>query len=206
MGGRPDRAKLEEELLERVRKSAALFYAAAAAHAKAVAEFGAMLDHPDGTHAVLQTARRERHAMADYSRAIQALRDFLPTQPVSLVVDDEPDLRSSLGRILRRDGFRIIEAENGEEALAVARALGETITVVLSDIRMPVMNGCDLAKAVREEFPRIPVLLMSGYADTGPVDCAFIAKPFRPEQFLAKLREVLGASRLANPAEFGPET
>jgi len=191
MSSEPDRAKVQEELLERVRSAAALFDAAAAEHTKAVAEFGDMLGHPDGTHALLQTARREGHAMQDYSRAIKALSDFLAFQLVSLVVDDEPDLRSVVARILRRDGFHILEAENGEEALALIRNLGARITVVVSDIRMPLMDGCDLAKAIREEFPLIPVLLMSGYADTGPVGCPFIAKPFRAEELLAKLRDVL---------------
>src|SRR3954453_5394840 len=191
MSSEPDRAKVQEELLERVRSAAALFYAAAAEHAKAVAEFGGMLAHPDGTHAVLQTARGERQAIEDYSRALKALFDSFVFPLVSLVEDDEADLRSVIARILRRDGFETIEAQNGEQALAVIRNLGARITVVVSDIRMPLMSGCDLAKAVGEEFPQIPVLLMSAFADAAPVRYPFIAKPFRAEALLAKLRDVL---------------
>ena len=69
----PDR----EELFERVRDAATAFYAAAAAHTKAVNEFGHMLDHSDGSFALLQTARCERDAIEEYHRALKALADFL---------------------------------------------------------------------------------------------------------------------------------
>jgi len=73
----PDGAKLREQLFEMVRTTAAAFYAASSDHTRIVAEFGGMMDHPDGTAAVLQSARRERHAIEEYNRALKALSDFL---------------------------------------------------------------------------------------------------------------------------------
>jgi len=77
MSGDAERERLRDELLERVRTTAAVFYEAAAENARAVTKFSDMLDHPDGAHAVLQSARRERDAMQDYHRSLQALCDFL---------------------------------------------------------------------------------------------------------------------------------
>jgi CheY-like chemotaxis protein len=112
-------------------------------------------------------------------------------QLISLVVDDDPDLRSVVARILRRDGFSTLEAENGEEALALVRSLGAKIAVVVSDIAMPVMDGCELANAVRAEFPGVPILLMSAYPDKRPAGCPFIVKPFTAQQLLVALRDAL---------------
>jgi hypothetical protein len=77
MEAETDRETLREELFEHVRAAAAAFYAASAGHARAVAEFGEMLDHPDGTRAVLQAARHEREAIRQYNCALKVLSDFL---------------------------------------------------------------------------------------------------------------------------------
>ena len=77
MAGDLDTENLREELFERVRTAAAAFYAASGEHARAVAEFCEMLDHPDGATAVLQAARYEGKALQDYDRAVKALSDFL---------------------------------------------------------------------------------------------------------------------------------
>ena len=77
MPGEPDRQELQEELFERVRSAATAFYAASGEHARVVAEFGDMLDHPDTTSAVHRTARLERQAIEEYNLALRALSDFL---------------------------------------------------------------------------------------------------------------------------------
>jgi CheY-like chemotaxis protein len=77
-------------------------------------------------------------------------------QLISLVVDDEAAVRSLVTSTLTRDGFRTLEAEDGIEALSLVRGLGNRISIIVSDIRMPKMDGHAFAKAVRSEFPSIP--------------------------------------------------
>jgi hypothetical protein len=77
MPGESDGHELVDGLFERVRLAAVAYYAASAEHARVVAEFGDMLDHPDTTSAVLQSARRERHAIQEYNLALKALSDLL---------------------------------------------------------------------------------------------------------------------------------
>jgi len=112
-------------------------------------------------------------------------------QLLSLVVDDEPSVRAYVATLLRRDGFRVLEAENGAEALALLRGLAPKITLLVSDICMPTMDGVALARAVRKEFPAIPILLMTGYAETPPTEFRLIEKPFTATAFLNNIRSAL---------------
>lgn len=84
-----------------------------------------------------------------------------------------------------------MEAENGLEALDLVRSLGDKLTLLLSDIKMPKMNGHALATAVAREFPTIAILLMSGYADTPRAGFSFIAKPFDAAKLRAAVNDVL---------------
>jgi two-component system cell cycle sensor histidine kinase/response regulator CckA len=99
-----------------------------------------------------------------------------------LLVEDEPLLRASLARGLEVAGFRVTMAADGEEAIG-AFADADDVALLLTDIRMPGMDGIELARRVRERAPRLPVLLMSGYADEAAraavpgMDVGFIAKP-----------------------------
>jgi DNA-binding NtrC family response regulator len=79
-----------------------------------------------------------------------------------LVVDDEPNLRATLAATIELDGFEVIEARDAAEALAITAA--QRFDLVLTDIRMPGMNGVELFRALRRRGGTMPVLLMTGFA------------------------------------------
>jgi two-component system cell cycle sensor histidine kinase/response regulator CckA len=116
-----------------------------------------------------------------------------------LVAEDEPAVRALAVRILRQQGYRVLEATNGEDALRVARErLDETIALLLTDLVMPQMGGATLAEQIVLLHPSIKVLFMSGYSDTAIVQSgpdqggvAFLHKPFSPAALAGKVREVL---------------
>ena len=109
-----------------------------------------------------------------------------------LVVDDEGDLRSMLGQFLRREGYRVTEAACGEDALQELSRRGANVQLLITDIVMPGMNGCELAQEVRRTFPHIRRLLMSGYPrgvlEPGAV---LLKKPFSLKVLLQRIEEVL---------------
>lgn len=115
-----------------------------------------------------------------------------------LVVDDEVSLRQLLVRQLRREGYAVLEATYGMEALAVARASKEPIQLVLSDIRMPGMLGTELARRLVAEHPTVRVVLMSAHAldDLTTVSDSrgvvqVLTKPFDGQTMLAVVKLVL---------------
>jgi len=113
--------------------------------------------------------------------------------PLSLVVDDEPLVRSFVTRALQQDGFRTLEAQDGIEALALIRGLGDIVSLLGSDLKMPRMRGDVLAVSTRKAFPSIPILLMSGHSDDPPDDLrfAFIAKPFAAASLRVTVKALL---------------
>ena len=101
-----------------------------------------------------------------------------------LVVDDELMMRNLLEKILVRDGYNVKTAENGQDALEVLKR--EKIDIVISDMKMPEMNGFDLLKIIKKEYPRIGMIMMTAYGDTYTVKDAlllgadeYITKPFK---------------------------
>ncbi len=101
-----------------------------------------------------------------------------------LVVDDEPMMQTLLERILTKDGYRVTVASNGEQAIEVLKR--EPISIVISDLQMPVMTGLDLLKVIKKDYPRIGVIIMTAYGDTYTVKDAlllgadeYITKPFK---------------------------
>ncbi|MBD3333230.1 response regulator [candidate division GN15 bacterium] len=104
-----------------------------------------------------------------------------------LIVDDEQMMRSLLEKILVREGYKILTAENGVEALELLQA--QKIDMVISDIKMPRMNGFELLKVLKEEHPDIGVIMMTAYGDTYTVKDAlllgadeYITKPFKSHE------------------------
>jgi DNA-binding NtrC family response regulator len=119
-----------------------------------------------------------------------------------LIVDDEAAIRRFAARVLLEEGFEVLEAEDGVQALTTI-ATGQ-VNAVVSDIVMPRLNGVQLMEALSISHPHLPVVLMSGYA-TGELvgmgiaaPCALIAKPFPPERLIEEVRRCLrGADPLA---------
>ncbi len=117
-----------------------------------------------------------------------------------LVVEDEDSVRALALRALAERGYGVLEARNGEEALALARAHPGPLHLVVSDAVMPRMGGRALAAALREVRPEARLLLVSGYDETtaGREEeraLPFLAKPFSAAELAAKVREVLDAPR-----------
>jgi CheY-like chemotaxis protein len=114
-----------------------------------------------------------------------------PRTPVLLVVDDEKAIRRVMERFLSRSGYRVRLAANGAKALEL---LDDDVDLVVSDIRMPGMNGSELATKIRAERPAMPIVLMSGYTEHA-VDraegTAFVAKPFDPAVLLDLIATLL---------------
>ncbi|MFZ4860366.1 MAG: response regulator transcription factor, partial [Desulfuromonadaceae bacterium] len=81
-----------------------------------------------------------------------------------LYVEDEPDLRAHVAFALRLHINSVLTAANGKEALAIIRS--NRPDVVISDIRMPVMDGLELATSLRKEFPGLPLLFCTAFTDT----------------------------------------
>jgi signal transduction histidine kinase/ligand-binding sensor domain-containing protein/CheY-like chemotaxis protein len=115
-----------------------------------------------------------------------------------LLVEDEPLVRQIAESALLGQGYHVLQAENGEEALRVAAAHGKYIALVLTDVVMPRMGGRELTEQLRARRPGIRVLYMSGYAastideqDVIEPGTAFLRKPFTLADMLRKVREVL---------------
>ena len=123
------------------------------------------------------------------------LRPARPDQTVILLVDDEVMIRNVARISLEADGYFILTAHDGEEALHISREFPGTIHAVLSDVNMPKMDGLELREWILKERPGIPILLMTGYADAAlPAGAAFLAKPFDPVTLKDRVRELLGSA------------
>lgn len=82
-----------------------------------------------------------------------------------LLVDDEDGVRGFLKRGLELDGHAVTTAADGSEALDTLAATGGAFDLVLTDIRMPILDGIALALSAKRDFPSLPILLMTGYAE-----------------------------------------
>jgi response regulator RpfG family c-di-GMP phosphodiesterase len=124
-----------------------------------------------------------------------------PTVPHCLVVDDEPRLRQVLMHLMRSDGFACYEAGNGEEALAQLQR--HPITLVMSDLRMPKMDGLELLRQVRARWPDVAVVMITAVADVEvAVSCLaigamdYLTKPFHLEEVRARVAQAMENRRL----------
>jgi CheY-like chemotaxis protein len=110
-----------------------------------------------------------------------------------LLVEDEPTVRRLFAHGLKRAGYRVYEAANGQEALTVFDRHGACIDLLLTDMRMPYMGGAELAEHLRARRRSLKLLCISGYAGNAPAGLSadFLAKPFSRDVLLAKIREVL---------------
>src|SRR5437773_1774151 len=115
-----------------------------------------------------------------------------------LLAEDEPAVRTIAQQALERQGYTVLAAPSGADALALAAQHGATIHLLLTDVVMPGMSGRDLADRLTAQRPGIRVLYISGYTDNAIVrhgmlepGLAYLQKPFRPDALVRKVRDVL---------------
>ncbi len=116
-----------------------------------------------------------------------------------LVVDDEQDILDLLSELLHRWGFEAETARNGREALEKFK--DQHVDLVVTDLKMPEMDGLELLRQLREENPRVPVLMLTGYPtiDTaiqaiqeGAYD--YLIKPINPDELRFRIQKALAQS------------
>jgi CheY-like chemotaxis protein len=125
------------------------------------------------------------------------MEDINPSATILLVDDDDP-LRRLVQDLLRAEGFHVIDASNGVEALEISSAYPQPIDLLLTDVIMPKVNGLLLAGRLLQERPSIAVLYMSGYVEQSILaakhpEAVLIRKPFTPGALIAAVRQVLGS-------------
>jgi two-component system, cell cycle sensor histidine kinase and response regulator CckA len=127
-----------------------------------------------------------------------AERESAVSGEVVLVVEDEEAVRTMTGRLLQSEGYRVLEAGDGREALKLIEGGVARVDLIITDVAMPTMNGRELADRVKRLRPALPVLFMSGYTDDEMVrrgliepDHPFLSKPFTPEVLASKVRRLI---------------
>jgi CheY-like chemotaxis protein len=123
-------------------------------------------------------------------------------QKVILVVDDEPLVPNVARIVLERDGYVILTAADGEEALNLSRTFPGTIHLLLTDVQMPKMGGLQLRDRLRKERPETKALLMSAQVDV-PRGQALLRKPFGLYALREQVREILRPSWRKHRHEHG---
>ena len=120
-------------------------------------------------------------------------RSIPPGETVVLIVEDEPAQRHLFALALRREGYCVLEAGNGAEALDVAAAAGR-VDLVVSDVVMPVLTGPKMAAQLRARFPEVEFLFVSGYlmSDELEANAHVMQKPFVRRDLLRHVREIVG--------------
>ena len=121
-----------------------------------------------------------------------------------LVVEDEQSVRDLAVEFLTSAGFRVLTAQDGQEALETAQRFGSTIQLVLTDIVMPKMRGPELALRLQKLLPHVKILFMTGYlehADSAFLEgAAFLQKPFSRESVLDHLQRAIASPAAASPS------
>ncbi len=119
-----------------------------------------------------------------------------------LIVDDSATARQQLSFTLVREGFAVLEADNGESGISALETHRGEISLVISDVNMPRMGGLEMLSVIQSQniAPGVPILLLTTETSKELVDRArqagakgWLVKPFQPEQLLGAVRKVLGA-------------
>ena len=111
-----------------------------------------------------------------------------------LVVDDEPAVRRYIGHILQIEGFETVDAADGVDACKAMDEYGARIALVITDIKMPRMDGLALAEAVQARFPDLPMIFMTGYASAAerpPRKYVLLRKPFSSDVLMKPVKQLL---------------
>lgn len=122
-----------------------------------------------------------------------------------LVVDDEEHVRKTVGLALVQGGYEVIEAENGEQAIAIIQSPpnGAAVHAVICDIGLPTISGRDVISFVRAKLPSVPIIVLTGQPDVqgaaslfkqGVVD--YLLKPAQAQTLLDSVRRAIGEQAL----------
>jgi CheY-like chemotaxis protein len=128
-----------------------------------------------------------------------------------LVVEDSPTLRQLACSILETQGYQLLSASNGQEALRVANEhKGPPIRLVFTDVVMPLMGGKAMADRLNATYPDLLILYTSGYTDDdltrqgiSATEVEFLPKPYTPTTLACKVRELLDHAMATVPIETG---
>jgi two-component system alkaline phosphatase synthesis response regulator PhoP len=122
-------------------------------------------------------------------------------KPLILIAEDEPDIRELIALTLQFNGFEVLSAKDGVQAVESAQANG-SLDLILMDVRMPRMSGHEACRKLREidETKEIPIIFLSAKGQESEVQAGleagaddYILKPFAPELLISKIKEVLDA-------------
>ncbi|HEY6039271.1 MAG TPA: ATP-binding protein [Kofleriaceae bacterium] len=139
------------------------------------------------------------------SEVALAARDAAVIEPkrgaeTIMFVDDDIYVRTTAARALRAKGYTVLEADNGDSALAVLHSCGDQVALIVTDVVMPGMDGAELAEQARRSYPRIRILFSTGYTDDAVAKhgirrdrVAMIEKPFHTHALAGRVREILDA-------------
>lgn len=127
-----------------------------------------------------------------------------------LICDDQPDIVNALKIFLKPEGYSLLEASNGKEAVEMVR--NQKIDLILMDIMMPVMDGIMATDQIRE-FSNVPIILLTAKSETEDVVLGlnvgaddYITKPFAPVEVLARVRSQLRRYHMQSPVTPGQDT
>ncbi len=120
--------------------------------------------------------------------------------PVVLLVDDDPGVRTFLGRVLDAEGYTVLTAADGAAAMRLVEHLHQPLQLLITDLRMPVVGGEELAEWLRRRRPETPVLFITGFSsryDPPSLSTPLLHKPFTPEKLCADVRQILDQTALS---------
>jgi two-component system cell cycle sensor histidine kinase/response regulator CckA len=130
------------------------------------------------------------------------------TAPSILVVDDQPTVRRMAHRLLSEWGFRVFEAESGEEAMEVLETARAGIQLVIVDVVMPLSDGVQVTRRIQARWPGQRILYMSAHPaevlaryGLAELDVPFLAKPFTRDELLNKVSAALEKSAATMPRQ-----
>jgi two-component system cell cycle sensor histidine kinase/response regulator CckA len=126
--------------------------------------------------------------------------------PSILVVDDQPTVRRMAHRLLSEWGFRVFEAESGEEAMEVLETAKAGVQLVIVDVVMPLTDGVQVTHRIQDHWPNQRILYMSAHPaevlaryGLAELDVPFLAKPFTRDELLNKVSEALEKPAVTTP-------
>ena len=151
-----------------------------------------------GTTFIIYLPRFSEAAGAKKAEAVEekAVTSDLTGSAKILLVEDEDAVRTFSARALSNKGYQVMDASGGVAALKILEEKKFTPEILVTDVMMPEMDGTTLAKQVKEKYPQIKIIFISGYAEDRfkehlGADVYFLPKPFTLKQLATKVKEVI---------------